>query len=116
MIPAEDIVCVEFMFSPSLWHFYSGFLTYPKYMHIKWTSTSALSSSVWVKVCVYVPCDGRDPIKDWWFPPCASSAKINSNHQQPLTEINGLEIIILLVFLRCMYYSHIFQRLILEVF
>lgn len=94
----------------SVWAFSRspGFFSHPKDVFVRWTGMSALSQSEWV---FEWSCPGRVPASCPELP----GEALATHH--PELELAGWKRIIsfLFTFLKCMYRSHLFQCLLLEV-
>lgn len=84
----------------------------PKEVHIRWSGVLTCSSLSECE-CVIVPCD--EMFLPGWVPPSTLSWD-GLQLLQPWISRKSLSYLLLLLFLKCMYNSHLFQCLILGVF
>ena len=108
------------LFSTSAWVFSgdSGFLPHPKGVHARWMACLQCPGLEWVWCFCDIPCDEGLPVQVW-FLPCTLSRQDRLWPPWPWTKISRLEnhefTCSYSFFLKCMYKSHLFLCLILEV-
>ena len=113
---ARAIVGVEFVHSP---YACLGFLPLPTAVHRRWIGLSTSSQSEWVWGCVCTSCDGRASCPGW-VPPCTLNCQDRLWPPAPPKWIKQVwkdfSYLALLICLKCIYSSCLFQCLILEIF